>query len=156
MRIPKLIILFLLSFFVLNCVETLITVNVFPDGAYHMKFHSEGDKKDIYDQDFPIYPGELVVIQAPPKSMKTMLIQNWVNSFKKPTYFLEMEMSPRQILKRFIQIEQGWTEEELAQNYANPDFRIADKFDWLNVDYQACFAIELEKRISMLPRNIIL
>ena len=54
MKISKLIILFLLSFFVLNCVETLITVSVFPDGAYHMKFHSEGDKKDIYDQDFPI------------------------------------------------------------------------------------------------------
>ena len=33
----------------LNCVETLITVNVFPDGAYHMKFHSEGDKKDIFE-----------------------------------------------------------------------------------------------------------
>ena len=111
------------------------------------------DLGKLYGKEFPIYPGELVVIQAPPKSMKTMLIQNWVNSFKKPTYFLEMEMSPRQIWKRFIQIEQGWTEEELAQNYANPDFRIADKFDWLNVDYQACFAIELEKRISMLPNK---
>ena len=105
----------------------------------------------LYNQDFPIYPGELVVIQAPPKSMKTMLVQNWVNSFKRPTYFLEMEMSPRQIWKRFIQIEKGWTEEELAKNYANSDFRLADKFDWLNVDYQSCFAIELEKRISMLP-----
>ena len=62
-----------------------------------------------------------------------------------------MEMSPRQIWKRFIQIEQGWTEEELAKKYASTDFRIADKFDWLNVDYQSCFAIELEKRISMLP-----
>ena len=83
--------------------------------------------------------------------MKTMLVQNWVNKFKRPTYFLEMEMSPRQIWKRFIQIEQGWTEEELAKKYASTDFRIADKFDWLNVDYQSCFAIELEKRISMLP-----
>ena len=98
---------------------------------------------DLYGRDFPIYPGELVVIQAPPKSMKTMLVQNWVNSLKRPTYFLEMEMSPRQIWKRFIQIEKGWTEEELSKNYANPDFRLADKFDWLNVDYQSCFAIEL-------------
>lgn len=105
----------------------------------------------LYNQDFPIYPGELVVIQAPPKSMKTMLIQNWVNSFKRPTYFLEMEMSPRQIWKRFIQIEMGWTEEELAKNYANPNLKLADKFDWLNVDYQSCFSIELEKRIAMLP-----
>ena len=54
MRIPKIFFLILLSFFMLNCVETLITVNVFPDGAYHMKFHSEGDKKDIFDQDFPL------------------------------------------------------------------------------------------------------
>ena len=107
----------------------------------------------LYGKDFPIYPGELVVIQAPPKSMKTMLIQNWVNSFKRPTYFLEMEMSPRQIWKRFIQIEKGWTEEELAKNYASSNFSMADKFDWLNVDYQACFAIELEKRISMLPQK---
>ena len=105
----------------------------------------------LYNQDFPIYPGELVVIQAPPKSMKTMLVQNWVNQFKRPTYFLEMEMSPRQIWKRFIQIEMGWTEEELSKNYADPKLRLADKFDWLNVDYQSCFSIELEKRISMLP-----
>jgi hypothetical protein len=62
-----------------------------------------------------------------------------------------MEMSPRQIWKRFIQIEMGWTEEELSKKYANSDFSMADKFDWLNVDYQPCFAIELEKRISMLP-----
>tara|TARA_R100001163_G_scaffold65834_1_gene65470 strand:- start:8152 stop:9909 length:1758 start_codon:yes stop_codon:yes gene_type:complete len=116
----------------------------------------KGDVKPIelgrlYGKDFPIYPGELVVIQAPPKSMKTMLVQNWVNAFKKPTYFLEMEMSPRQIWKRFIQIEKGWSEEELAKNYAASNFKLADKFDWLNVDYQPCFAIELEKRISMLP-----
>ena len=105
----------------------------------------------LYGKDFPIYPGELVVIQAPPKSMKTMLLQNWVNAFKKPTYFLEMEMSPRQIWQRFIQIEKGWTEEELRNHYANNDYKLADKFNWLNVDYQACFAVELEKKITMLP-----
>ena len=107
----------------------------------------------LYGKDFPVYPGELVVIQAPPKSMKTMLLQNWVNSLKRPTYFLEMEMSPRQIWQRFIQIEENWTEEELKQNYANTNYRVANKFKWLNVDYQACFAIELEKRIQMLPEK---
>ena len=106
----------------------------------------------LYGKDFPIYPGELVVIQAPPKCMKTMLVQNWVNSFKKPTYFLEMEMSPRQIWQRFIQIEQDWTEEQLKEHYASTNYsNIVNKFEWLNVDYQACFAIELEKRIAMLP-----
>jgi len=73
---------------------------------------------DIYKgQDFPIYPGEVVILQAPPKSMKTMLLQNWMNAFKKPTYFVEMEMSPRQIWSRFVMIENGWTEEELMTHY---------------------------------------
>ena len=107
----------------------------------------------LYNADFPIYPGELVVIQAPPKSMKTMLLQNWVNSFKRPTYFLEMEMSPRQIWQRFIQIEQGWTEEQLREHYASGQYKMADKFNWLNVDYSACFAVELEKKISMLQEK---
>ena len=109
------------------------------------------DLGGLYNKEFPIYPGELIVIQAPPKSMKTMLVQNWVNSFKRPTYFLEMEMSPRQIWQRFIQIEQNWTEEELKKHYASSNYKIANKFKWLTVDYQPCFAIELEKRIKMLP-----
>jgi len=105
----------------------------------------------LYGKNFPIYPGELVVIQAPPKSMKTMLIQNWVNALKRPTYFLEMEMSPRQIWSRFIQIEQRWDEDELKAHYQNGSQSLSKKFEWLNVDYQPCFAIELEKRINMLP-----
>ena len=107
----------------------------------------------LYGKDFPIYPGELVVIQAPPKSMKTMLVQNWVNSLKRKTYFLEMEMSPRQIWQRFIQIEQEWTEEQLREHYANSNYKLANKFKWLSMDYQPCFAIELEKRIAMLPEK---
>jgi len=67
----------------------------------------------LYGGDFPVYPGEVVIIQAPPKSMKTMLLQNWMCAFKVPTYFLEMEMSPRQIWSRFVMIENGWNEEEL-------------------------------------------
>ena len=95
----------------------------------------KGDAKPIdigalYGKEFPIYPGELVVIQAPPKSMKTMLVQNWVNSLKRPTYFLEMEMSARQIWKRFIQIEQNWTEEELVAHYK--DYEGFDGMLYLN------------------------
>tara|TARA_R100000808_G_C2153129_1_gene163057 strand:- start:4391 stop:6130 length:1740 start_codon:yes stop_codon:yes gene_type:complete len=104
-----------------------------------------------YGLDFPIYPGELVVVQAPPKSMKTMLIQNWVNNLKKPTYFLEMEMSARQIWQRFIQIEKGWTEDEIRQYYATNMQGISDSFKWLYVDYAPCMALELEKKINMLP-----
>ena len=82
-----------------------------------------------------------------------MLVQNWANSLKRTTYFLEMEMSPRQIWQRFIQIEQKWTEEQLKEHYANNNYKLANKFKWLNMDYQPCFAIELEKRIAMLPEK---
>ena len=116
-----------------------------------------GDIKPInlgeqYGVNFPVYPGELVVVQAPPKSMKTMLMQNWVNTLKRPTYFLEMEMSPRQIWQRFIQIEERWNEEQLREHYAKGTLNsFSDKFKWLYVDYAPCYAVELAKKISMLP-----
>ena len=107
---------------------------------------------DLYPgEDFPIYPGEVVVIQAPPKSMKTMFLQNIMNGFKKPTYFIEMEMSPRQIWSRFVQIEMGWSEEELRSHYQQMQNGMDKRFKWLTVDYSCPYANELEKRIAMLP-----
>ena len=106
----------------------------------------------LYNKDFPIYPGELVVVQAPPKTMKTNLLMNWVNAFKKPTYFLEMEMSPRQMWSRFIQIENGWNDKQLREYYQNNTAGgMAEKFKWLHTDYRPCYPHELEKRINMLP-----
>ena len=105
----------------------------------------------LYGQDFPIYPGEVVIVQAPPKSMKTMLLQNWVNSFKKPTYFVEMEMSPRQIWSRFCMIEMGWDDNQLAEHYSQYQKSMAEKFKWLTVEYGSCYPFELDKRLSMLP-----
>ena len=106
-----------------------------------------------YDCDFIIYTGEVVIIQAPPKSMKTTIVQNWLNYFKKTAYFLEMEMSPRQIWSRFIQIDKGWSEEQLKQHYMNSNNTIVPDFGWLHVDYSPCYPMELEKRISMLERK---
>ena len=105
----------------------------------------------MYGQKFPIYPGEVIILQAPPKSMKTMLLQNWVNHWKKPTYFMEMEMSPRQIWSRFVMIENGWSEEEIAEHYKGMRNGITKDFSWLTVDYGSCYPAELQKRISMLP-----
>ena len=105
----------------------------------------------LYGKDFPIYPGEVVIIQAPPKSMKTMLLQNWVNALKRPTYFIEMEMSPRQMWSRFVMIENDWSEDDLKNHYAAMKNGMESKFDWLVVDYSSPYAFELEKRISMLP-----
>ena len=104
----------------------------------------------LYGQDFPIYPGEVVIVQAPPKSMKTMLLQNWVNSFKRPTYFIEMEMSPRQIWSRFCMIEMGWNDEQLKEHYVQMQEDMANRFNWLTVEYGSCYPSELEKRLSLL------
>jgi len=104
-----------------------------------------------YGQDFPVYPGETVIIQAPPASMKTMLLQNWANYFKKQTYFVEMEMSPRQIWSRFVQIEMGWDEKQLSEHYKQMKNGMDKRFEWLTVDYSAPYAHELETRITSLP-----
>ena len=104
-----------------------------------------------YEQNFPVYPGETVIIQAPPASMKTMLLQNWANYFKKQTYFVEMEMSPRQIWSRFVQIEMGWDEKQLSEHYKQMKNGMDKRFEWLTVDYSAPYAQELEQRITSLP-----
>ena len=109
------------------------------------------DLGGMYGQRFPIYPGEVIILQAPPKSMKTMLLQNWVNHFKKQTYFMEMEMSPRQIWSRFVMIEKGWKEDEIAEHYKAMRNGITKDFSWLTVDYGSCHPAELQKRILMLP-----
>ena len=106
-----------------------------------------------YGQKFPVYPGEVVILQAPPKSMKTMLLQNLVNRFKRNTYFMEMEMSPRQMWMRFVMIENKWSEEQLRQYYSQYSNGISKNFNWLTVDYSSCYPQELQKRILMLPNK---
>ena len=106
-----------------------------------------------YGQDFPVYPGEVVIIQAPPKSMKTMFLQNIVNMFKRNTYFVEMEMSPRQMWMRFVMMENNWDEKQLKDHYSQYANGISQQFDWLTVDYNSCFPHELQKRIMLLPRK---
>lgn len=108
---------------------------------------------EIYNQDFPIYPGEVLVIQAPPKSMKTMLIQNWLCALKRPTYFLELEMSSRQIYMRFLQIQLGMTEQEILSYYRDKKNGLHKDFKWLTFDTNNCHPFEIEKRISSLAQK---
>jgi hypothetical protein len=115
--------------------------------------HNPIDIGEPWGQSFPVYPGEVVILQAPPKSMKTMLLQNLVNRFKRETYFIEMEMSPRQMWMRFVMIENKWSEEELKDYYSKYANGISKDFDWLTVDYSSCYPQELNKRILMLPRK---
>jgi hypothetical protein len=108
------------------------------------------DIGSLYGKKFPIYPGEVVVLQGPPKSMKTMLLQNWLNALKRPTYFLELEMSARQMMSRFAMMETGMEEDELNR-YLLGGGRVSDKFKWLTIDYSPCKAYEIQKRIQMQP-----
>jgi hypothetical protein len=64
-----------------------------------------------------------------------------------------MEMSPRQIWSRFVQIEMGWSEDELRTHYQQMKNGMDKRFKWLTVDYSSPYANELEKRISMLPNK---
>ena len=105
----------------------------------------------LYGQHFPIYPGEVIILQAPPASMKTMLLQNWMVQLKRPTYFIEMEMSPRQIWSRFVMIENKWNEKQLKEHYKALKNGQDQKFKWLTVDYSSPFPFEIEKRIQMMP-----
>ena len=115
--------------------------------------HNPIDIGAPWGQKFPVYPGEVVILQATPKSMKTMLLQNLVTRFKRSTYFMEMEMSPRQMWMRFVMIENKWTEEELREYYSKFANGISKDFDWLTVDYSSCYPQELYKRVMMLPKK---
>ena len=106
---------------------------------------------EIYGKNFPIYPGEVVILQAPPKSMKTMLLQNWIYELKRPTYFLELEMSPRQIWGRFLSMHLEKDENDIKNMHRQGKLKgISKSFDWLTVDYNPCDARELAKKIQML------
>ena len=49
---PKILILLFATLFSFQCVETLISVRVFPNGEYFMRIRSEGDRTDILNDDF--------------------------------------------------------------------------------------------------------
>jgi replicative DNA helicase len=83
--------------------------------------------------------------------MKTMLLQNWMHQLARPTYFLELEMSPRQIWGRFLSIHLEKDEEDIKQMHKEGKLRgISKQFDWLTVDYNSCNSRELAKKIQML------
>lgn len=106
---------------------------------------------DMLGKNYPIYPGEFIMIQAPPKSMKTFFLQNMLNFFKKKTYFLQLEMSSLQMARRFVQIENGWEKEDVEENFHLLQGGGYDFLDYVHIDYKNCYVSELSNRISTLP-----
>ena len=122
-----------------------------------LSFYSSGlnplNLGDLYSgEDFPIYPGELVVLQAEPKAMKTMLIHNWILEFKRQTYFLEMEMSPRQMYMRHRMIKEGKSYEEVEADL-KAGIRSGYNDNWLMIDYKPCFPYEIARRLDVMTEK---
>jgi len=74
--------------------------------------------RDIYilPNDFYIYPGEFVMVIAETKIGKSAWVQNIVTKFKLKTLYLSLEMNPRLTFRRFLQIANGYSKEEITQN----------------------------------------
>tara|TARA_R100000995_G_scaffold83934_1_gene61161 strand:- start:4383 stop:6182 length:1800 start_codon:yes stop_codon:yes gene_type:complete len=122
-----------------------------------IEFYSSGlnpiNLGDIYEgEDFPIYPGELVVLQSEPKAMKTMLIHNWMIAFQRQTYFLEMEMSPRQMYMRHRMIKEGLSYEQVEDDLKSGK-KSGYNDEWLMIDYKSCFPFEIDKKLSSMPEK---
>ena len=108
---------------------------------------------DLYEgENFPIYPGELVVLQAEPKAMKTMLMHNWVLAFKRQTYFLEMEMSPRQMYMRHRMISEGKSYDEVEADL-KAGKRAGYTDSWIMMDYKPCYPYEIAKRLDVMTEK---
>tara|TARA_R100000008_G_scaffold86873_1_gene82265 strand:- start:5408 stop:7162 length:1755 start_codon:yes stop_codon:yes gene_type:complete len=115
-------------------------------------FSEERDPVDIgnmYQQEFPVYPGETVLLIAPPESMKSMLLLNWLNNLKKKSYFMEFEMSPRQIGARLSMIHNGWNEHQLKENYKKGK-RSLPNMEHIRFDYQSCYPWEIKRRLEAM------
>lgn len=115
--------------------------------------HNPVDLGKQYGDTFPIYPGEFVILQAPPKSMKTTLVQNWMYHLKRKTYFLETEMSPRQIYQTFLMIESGKGKEHIYKNYAEYEGFSEYLSEWLTMEFGTTYADELVKKVGELPEK---
>jgi hypothetical protein len=57
------------------------------------------------------------------------------------------------MMMRFAMMETGMNEDEIIQHYRDGKNGMAQKFDWLTIDYNPCRAFELQKRIQMQAKK---
>jgi hypothetical protein len=104
---------------------------------------------NMYDQDFPIHPGETMLITAPPESMKSMLILNWLLAFNRRSYFMEFEMSRRQIMERVSMIHNGWDQKSLIEHYKTGKNGMP-KMSHIEFEFEPCFPWEIKKKLDVI------
>ena len=118
-----------------------------------IKFYSSDqeplDIGKIYGQSFPVHPGETVLITAPPESMKSMLILNWMLAFKKQSYFMEFEMSRRQVMERISMIHNGWNQESLVKHYKTGKNGMPEMKN-IEFEFEPCFPWEIRKKLDVI------
>jgi len=103
----------------------------------------------MYQQKFPIYPGETVLLTAPPESMKSMLLLNWLHDLDRKSYFMEFEMSPRQVGQRMSMIHNDWNEEQMKDHYKAGKNGMP-KMEHIRFDYHSCYPWEIKKRLEAI------
>jgi len=118
-----------------------------------IKFYSTDqvplDIGKMYDQHFPIYPGETVLLTAPPESMKSMLMLNWLLAIKKRSYFMEFEMSRKQVIERIAMIHNDWNQEDLKNHYRTGKNGMP-KMSHIKFDFEPCFPWEIKKKLDVI------
>jgi hypothetical protein len=118
-----------------------------------IKFYSSDqeplDIGKIYGQSFPVHPGETILITAPPESMKSMLILNWMLAFKKQSYFMEFEMSRRQVMERISMIHNGWNQESLVKHYKTGKNGMPEMKN-IEFEFEPCFPWEIKKKLDVI------
>ena len=108
----------------------------------------------MYGADWPVEPGEFVMMKAPPKAMKTWWFINLANMFKRETYFLEMEMSALQMARRFACLQYKVKPESLDDSHVQMILDNWDKdFSWLTMEYSRPYITELPAMIEALPKR---
>ena len=82
-----------------GCVEHLVTVRVFPDGRYTMKFVTKGDSTDVFNDDFPHPFGNpwTTQIATEIKDEETTWIMETSGLLSGPVAFSAGENSPVQL-----------------------------------------------------------
>ena len=104
---------------------------------------------ELYGQHFPIYPGETVLLTAPPESMKSMLLLNWLHDLEKKSYFMEFEMSSRQVGQRMSMIHNNWNEEQMKDHYKAGKNGMPS-MEHIKFDYHSCYPWEIKKRLEAI------
>ena len=117
--------------------------------SFYASDHEPLDIGKIYDQHFPVHPGETVLLTAPPESMKSMLILNWVLAFKKQAYFMEFEMSRRQVMERLSMIHNGWDQETLINHYKSGKNGMPEMRN-IEFEFEPCFRWEIKKKLDVI------